>query len=805
MTTFSSALRALGKRTQCFSAVPITFLFLVNPFLAVLISAQDQAAEIETIRQRILTYEVSRRTTSADAIRALYNRSVSNSDLNAMARAYANPDHDLYQDTELEAAFHDRLADYCRRDPAASNSNWWFRQVPDPHYIARACLLMGDALTESDYNAAKKIINRGGLINENPPYKADTWHAGPVGVNTIWEFGPQIDNGIIKYRLFNDTLLIRFADNYIKTAATIDASGDQLLSDWSYPYHSYISWMRYGGGYGSDHSSELSYWVMILHGTSYALSQKAVDDLSHLILDYQQWVSWKDRWDWCITGREVTRGSQGPLGNTSFNTDGAFLAVCDIMAEVDPARSTEFKAYKATITGTTPPGAAVTGNRYFWDAGQVVHRRMGWYAAPAVGGGRCTPNEVGLGENLRGKYFGAGVCQIFRTGNEYDGLSRNGNFNWQKLPGIISPEKSIPSGQTASVETVSGAGTGGVSDGWYGMAAMNHNYESLSAKRSWFFFDDEFVVLACAVNYGGGERVTSTLNQCLLESDAAAYVNEARRQLSGDASPINDVDWVYNNTIAYLPVGDYTGSWKATNSNDIFTLWIDHGARPSNGNYCYAVVPGIANEDIPAYRSDMPFRIVLNTPTIQSVTNEQLRVTGITFYEAGQLEIHDSLSVDVNLPCFVLIREQNNTLRMAVSNIPNANQTLQATIHTPEHTWQVPFDLPGVPYAGKSVVKTLDLGDGTITGVASGAGKAVRSENIIVEGGSTLSFYQTVSGMCVVDLYDCKGNRKTIYSGVNPAGSQILSLPKRGLAPGVYYVKISTVDKTMGATVFVQD
>jgi hypothetical protein len=232
-STFSNGIRR-------FRNVSKAFLFLAGTFFAVSIFAQSQATEIETIRQRILTYEIARGAKSADAIRGLYNASVSNSDLNAMARAYATPGHALYHDAGLAAAFRSRLADYCKRDPQKNNSNWWFSQIPDPYYLARACLLMGDALTLADYNTAKAIINRGGLMSDTPPYKSTSRFNGPVGVNTIWIYGPEIDNGILKYRLLKDSLFIKSAVDYLKLGTKIESGGDQQLADWSYPFHAYL-------------------------------------------------------------------------------------------------------------------------------------------------------------------------------------------------------------------------------------------------------------------------------------------------------------------------------------------------------------------------------------------------------------------------------------------------------------------------------------------------------------------------------------------------------------------------------------
>src|SRR5690606_5006128 len=58
---------------------------------------------------------------------------------------------------------------------------------------------------------------------------------------------------------------------------------------------------------------------------------------------------------------------------------------------------------------------------------------------------------------------------------------------------------------------------GGVSDQRYGATAYQLTYDGVSAKKAWFFFDDEVVCLGTDIRSETDKNITTTLNQAWLQ------------------------------------------------------------------------------------------------------------------------------------------------------------------------------------------------------------------------------------------------------------------------------------------------
>ena len=62
---------------------------------------------------------------------------------------------------------------------------------------------------------------------------------------------------------------------------------------------------------------------------------------------------------------------------------------------------------------------------------------------------------------------------------------------------------------------------GAVTDGLYGAVAFDFRspHDMVKAKKSWFFFDDEYVCLGTDINSRPDLPVATTINQVLMRSD----------------------------------------------------------------------------------------------------------------------------------------------------------------------------------------------------------------------------------------------------------------------------------------------
>ena len=75
---------------------------------------------------------------------------------------------------------------------------------------------------------------------------------------------------------------------------------------------------------------------------------------------------------------------------------------------------------------------------------------------------------------------------------------------------------------------------------------------TLEAKKSWLFFDDEYVCLASDINSGPNLPVYTTINQVLLRSDVSVMHNGKIQKLPNGNSDLDNVKWVYHDKIGYI-------------------------------------------------------------------------------------------------------------------------------------------------------------------------------------------------------------------------------------------------------------
>ena len=251
---------------------------------------------------------------------------------------------------------------------------------------------------------------------------------------------------------------------------------------------------------------------------------------------------------------------------------------------------------------------------------------------------------------------------------------------------------------------------GGVSDGAYGAAAMVFEQTealpliprlkiSTWGRKAWFFFDREMVALGAGIGSLRDEPVGTTLNQTGLHEPVlidghAIEPGEAKVQPSS---------WVLHDEVGYTLLGPAAASVKVGPSS-VFTLWIDHGVRPRDAQYAYAVLPGINAQQLAEWQAHPPVRVVANTPEQQAVIHDQLGVAEIVFYRPGNVALAAGLTVKVDHPCLVLLTKQGSSTRIAVSSPGGEFFTVHLSIGTPQKEQSVTFALPSGDMAGKSQV-----------------------------------------------------------------------------------------------------
>ena len=267
------------------------------------------------------------------------------------------------------------------------------------------------------------------------------------------------------------------------------------------------------------------------------------------------------------------------------------------------------------------------------------------------------------------------------TGNEYYGIQPS--WNWRRLPGttVEQDTRSLTPPGTFGATKGTTAYAGGVSDGTYGAQAFGYNRFDVAAQKSWFFFDNEEVALGAAIHSSNTTyEVDTTLNQCLLTS-TVSYETTASSTIqtlsTGTVTPSN-LKWVYQGGVGYFfltPVSNATiqaaaqsGAWSTLNTaassstvtQNVFTLYLNHGTAVSNGSYSYISVPGITAAQMDSYLASLPIQVIRNDATVQAVRNSTLDLTEAAFYAADSLTLSPGQTVAVNAPSTIML-QRNQT------------------------------------------------------------------------------------------------------------------------------------------------
>jgi chondroitin AC lyase len=289
---------------------------------------------------------------------------------------------------------------------------------------------------------------------------------------------------------------------------------------------------------------------------------------------------------------------------------------------------------------------------------------------------------------------------------------------------------------------------GGVSDGTYGAAAMvfdqtevfprvNGTYGvagivydqsfllnriQTQGRKAWFFFDREMVALGAGITSSRAERIGTTLNQTLLHGPVLIdghTVEPGLSKVPQSSGVLHDeVGYAFlGPAAASVKVGPQTGDWQSISASNpdtpvtesVFSLWIDHGMRPQDAKYAYAVLPGINAQQLAEWVARPPVRVITNTTDQQAVINDQLGVAEIIFYGHGKVALSKESTVEVDRRCFVLMVAHDKATRIALSSSGGEATVVHLTLTTPQSRQRVTFELPGGDLRGKSTVMEVPM------------------------------------------------------------------------------------------------
>ena len=156
---------------------------------------------------------------------------------------------------------------------------------------------------------------------------------------------------------------------------------------------------------------------------------------------------------------------------------------------------------------------------------------------------------------------------------------------------------------------------------------------------------------------------------------------------------------------------------------DVFKAWIDHGKRASEETYQYIVVPATSVEKLEENISKGSVKILVNTPEIQAVRHDKLKMCQAVFYQAGEVQVTDKIKLGSQTPGIVILKAEGEGISEITVSDPNRElgkmllsvsakiekvvENYTAVWNEKEKLTNITIDLPKGHYAGSSVTIKL--------------------------------------------------------------------------------------------------
>ncbi|TDO23887.1 polysaccharide lyase family 8 super-sandwich domain-containing protein [Pedobacter duraquae] len=423
-------------------------------------------------------------------------------------------------------------------------------------------------------------------------------------------------------------------------------------------------------------------WVT---GTPYALPPEKLKILDHYLINTFLKTIRGRYIDFNTEGRGISRNDL--LDKQNITAKKGANTLLALAKAANPANAQLFAAAEERLLQTKPASFQISpSHTYFYTSDYTLHTRPAYSFNVRTVSKRTIRTETGNKENLIGKFLPDGATNIQRTGDEYQNIMPL--WEWDKIPGITA--RDYPVDQKTTLEWGErgiGEFTGGVTDGLYGATVYQFDYNEVTAKKAWFFFDDEVVCLGAAINSFAREPIATTVNQAWQKEKVKVSANhkllDVNKVFTGQ-----DVDWVWHDSIGYyfpnrgkicITADQQIGSWVKINANrskeqlqgKVFKLWLDHGIDPINASYAYIVKPGVGQAEMD---KRLAVEILENNESIQAVLHKDLQVTQVAFHRAGTLTYHDQV-ITVDQPCLVMIKAINTAKPTAYVSDPSQKLT----------------------------------------------------------------------------------------------------------------------------------
>jgi regulation of enolase protein 1 (concanavalin A-like superfamily) len=525
--------------------------------------------------------------------------------------------------------------------------NWWYWEVGIPTDLNDTVILLYDKLTPSQITNYMNFVKRWTPTVYYSSIIKDDGKPHPfTGANLI----SKCKVAGIWAILVKDPAMLQESSDGLNDVFQYTTSLDGFYTDGSFIQHQDHP---YAGGYGRTLITGISDVLWLLDGSTWKNNSPDKANVNKWILETYEPAMYRGETFASVRGRDMSRPpSQASSGfeiissiillsdipsNTSAGTlksivkyhlqngyQDSYLRTCGIWNIV--------KAKSILNSAQVTPRPELTGNYQFYNQDRVVHRSQGWAFDIAMHSTRIDNYEAFSKENLKGWYTGDGMTYLYTNPSDYA-------FNFwptvdaHRLPGITT-DRCITRPECTGEYRSTTPWAGGVSlEGIYGSAGMDfkqHNSKvtpvaDVSAKKSWFMFDDEIVSLGAGITSKSGRTIETVADNRLLNSQGANQltVNGAVKPSTlGWFETMNNVNWIHL---------DGTGGYVFPGGTSL------NGLREKREGSYYDInrlYPGVANDEFNSTAQGGMWLWVREDAYKHSLTGTSLNITA----QQGTLE-----------------------------------------------------------------------------------------------------------------------------------------------------------------------
>lgn len=608
----------------------------------------------------------------------------------AMAWLWAHPDSSCYQDKTLREDIIDSLnwlSDYCYNSslvtgvPFENNYNWYELEIGTPMALSNILVLMRHELSAVQLKGYLCVTE---YLNPSPLQRTVHGMEKATGANLLWKAYGVVIRGILLGRPYEINMakeaVLDVPNQGKDSLFGLTGSSDGFYADGSFVQHEALA---YTGGYGVGMLYELSRLLILFHDSPWdfpAWVYVRVYDMME-----QSFEPFMDR------GRlmDMVRGRGVGRQRESDVCQGVLLlgAMVNLLPYYSGARKRHIESFVKEQTGYMEAAgisrlitnlkildeiqrirsdekillpAKCEYFKNFASMDRAVGRREDFTVGISMYSSRIADYECGSGENVRGWYTAYGMVSTY----DDDVKQYTENFwptvNPYRLPGTTitqKPRHEVDKGYLKDYRS-SKSWTGGSSTGKYGASGMwlEASSSSLTAKKSWFFFEREIVCMGTDIEDDSGYPVETIVDNVRIYGDNE-FVSCGGKTMEEKTAEVLTV-WLEGNVEKssrgyYFPYKQpvnllkekRTGSWSEADhlngtddllENQFAAVWIDHGKCPAGASYSYIMLPGITKEELRQYEQNCPVQIWENNRMVQAAAYGSGTIVAMNFWYAGQ-------------------------------------------------------------------------------------------------------------------------------------------------------------------------